>query len=64
MSVRLVTTKPRKPKRYYGEEAVRLTDAEQKVVDERNARIAAGTFDWSSVLVEAPKHVLAIVVPE
>ncbi len=60
--MKLVTTKAIKPKRYHGEEAKRLTDAEQAIVDQRNAQIAAGTFDWDSVLVDPPKQILAVTL--
>ena len=54
------SSKTRRPaRRWYGEEAELLTDAEQAAHDARMAQCAAGTYDFSNTLVEAPANVRA-----
>ena len=44
----------RAPRRWYGEEAELLTDAEQAAHNARMAQMEAGTYDWSGTLQPAP----------
>lgn len=44
----------RAPRRWYGEEAELLTNAEQAAHNERMAQMEAGTYDFSNTLVAAP----------
>ncbi len=50
-------------RKYYGEEAEQLTPAEWAAHKERLAQMEAGTYDFSSILVEAPRTVIAKVLP-
>lgn len=45
---------PNDVRRHYAEEAQRLTNAEESAHRERMAQMAAGTYDFSTTLVEPP----------
>ena len=57
----MTTIKP--ARRYYGEEAQKLTNREQLAHNSRMAQMRAGTYDFSDTLVGAPKVINVKALP-
>jgi hypothetical protein len=53
-----------KAKRYYGEEAQRVTLKDCQAAHMTIAKLRAGQIDFSDIMVEAPKCVTAVLVEE
>ena len=58
----MTTIKPAR-RRYYGEEAQKLTNREQLAHNTRMAQMRAGTYDFSDTLVPPPATIKAKVLP-